>query len=131
MSEAFYELWYSLSDLQQKYVMKRLYTPTKASAAEALGIQRVTVYKWPAKVEEALAMLRLNMVEGAWEALRTASVKAAELKAAGLDVEDFDRQQGIASEILDRTLGKGPLHGMDEGGKQIDEVRVVYVNEGD
>ncbi len=126
-SERFRELWMSLSRLQRQYVAQALDYGTKAEAAEAIGLKPNTVYKWGRQVDEAVALLQMDLMEGAREGLRTAVARAAMVKIDGLDEADARLRQSVASEILDRVLGKASVRA-DEG-EGVSEIRVIYEDE--
>jgi hypothetical protein len=80
--------------------------PTKKEAAEAIGLDPRTVYRWPDAIDEAIEFLISDAIQSAHDILEQSVVKAAQIKRAGLDSDDEKLRQGVSSEILDRMLGR-------------------------
>jgi hypothetical protein len=110
-----------LSAVQLDYVRMRMECNTATEAANALGIGRDTVYHWPAEVEQAIVLAKMDSVMMAQEILRRSTPEAAEVKCSGMRSRDEKIRQASATEILDRQLGK-PMQSMsgDVG------IRLIY-----
>lgn len=81
-------------------------SPTKKDAAEAIGLEPNTVYSWPKIVDDAVERFADDVEAAALDIILANAGKAAMVKAAGLDSGDERTRQQVASEILDRVLGK-------------------------
>lgn len=93
----------------------------KKEAAESIEITPDTVYRWPPIVDEAVSLLGRDIRNAVVEIISSGAAKAALVKLAGLDSDSEQTRQGVASEILDRVLGKSISH-MDvkSGGKPVE-----------
>lgn len=103
---AFAELWEQLSPLQRRFVVAMQEHPTKKEAALAIEISPNTVYNWPSVVDDTIAFMTNNIALATLGILQANATKAAMVKAAGLDSGDEKIRQDVATEILDRNLGK-------------------------
>ena len=107
ISEAdFRELWQALTHNQQRFAVAMLHAPTKKEAADAIGLQQDTVYRWNGAIDTVIAYMRAQAKNAAIEILANYVAKAAMVKAEGLDCADEIRRQEAATEILDRIVGK-------------------------
>ena len=95
-----------LTPEQLRFVVARLQTSSDVDAAEMIGISKATVYKWPDNVKEAVKLLALDGVHVAREILRRSLPKAMAVKSAGLDSNNERLRQDVATEIIDREMGK-------------------------
>lgn len=102
----FEEIWRQLNHNQRRFVVAMLDSESKKDAAEAIGIQPDTVYRWPSIVDDAVALLGRDVKNSVVDILASGAAKAAMIKLAGLDSKDENMRQKIASEVLDRILGK-------------------------
>lgn len=102
----FEEIWAKLNHNQRRFVIAMQECSTKAEAAKAVGMEPNTVYSWPNIVDEAVALLNQDIKNAAIDILASGAAKAAMIKLAGLDSSDEDMRQKVASEVLDRILGK-------------------------
>lgn len=109
ISERLRDIWGQLSRNQRKYVVATQECATKKEAAELVGIQPDTVYRWPSIVDEAVELFSINVEQAVLGVLESAAAKAAMVKAKGLDSTDEKVRQAVATEILDRNLGKPTL----------------------
>ena len=100
------ELWLLLNENQRRYCVARLEHTSKKDAAEAVGLSEHTVYKWNGECEEVIKLLQEDAIQSAVVMIKNALAKAAMIKIDGLDSEDEKIRQAVASEILDRQLGK-------------------------
>lgn len=99
-------MWPKLSRNQRRFVVAMQECATKKEAAEAIGLEPDTVYRWPGIVDEAINALSSDVEAAVWDILQSSAAKAAMVKVAGLDENDDRLRQAVASEILDRFLGK-------------------------
>lgn len=111
-----------LSADQIRYVVARQHFSTDREAAEEIGISAQTVYRWPDVVKEAVRMMALDGVVMASHVLHKALAKAALVKVAGLDSANERVRQGVATEVLDRGLGKA-AESVEVTVKDADETR--------
>lgn len=102
----FQAIWEQLNRNQRRFVVAMLDQPTKKAGAEAVGIQENTVYRWPPIVDQAIELLLDDARNGAVSILVAAAAQAAITKVGGLESDDEAMQQEVASEILDRVIGK-------------------------
>ncbi len=104
--ERFSVLWGELSPLQRRFVVAMQEHPTKREAALAIEISPNTVYNWPKIVDEAVEFMTGNIALATLGILQANATKAAMVKAAGLDSDNEKIRQDVATEILDRNLGR-------------------------
>lgn len=106
ISERLSDLWPKLSRNQRRFVVAMQESATKKEAAEVIGLEPDTVYRWPDVVDEAVKRLSDDVEAAVWDILHSSAAKAAMVKIAGLDDDDSKLRQAVASEIIDRILGK-------------------------
>ena len=106
ISSHFAEIWAQLNHNQRRFVVAMLDASNKKEAAEAIDITPDTVYRWPPIVDEAVTLLGHGIRNAVIEIISSGAAKAALVKLAGLDSDSEQTRQGVASEILDRILGK-------------------------
>lgn len=106
ISEQLSNLMSNFTHNQVRFVVAMLENTSKKDAATAIGIQPDTVYRWPPEVDEAVELIRQNVLLGAKEMISKNVAKAALVKVAGLDDDDPRVRQAAATEILDRMMGK-------------------------
>lgn len=127
-SERLSAIWSKLNRNQKRYVIACVEFPLKKDAAIAIGIEPQTAYAWPSYVNEAVQLVVDETIEGARGILKHSVAKAAMIKAAGLDSDDEKLRQSVASEIIDRLLGK-PSQPMEhtgaDGGEIVFEVKGI------
>jgi len=104
--EGISELWSQLNRNQRRFVVAMQEFPTKKEAAESIGLEPDTVYRWPDVVDRAVDAFSGDVEAAVMGVLRSIAGKAAMIKASGLDSEDEKVRQAVASEIIDRILGK-------------------------
>ena len=102
------EILAGLSKNQLRFVSARQECATKKEAAEKVGLNADTVYRWPEAVERAVELVALVPLEAAIAVRRRALLKAMLVKVEGLEYADKDARQKIATEIIDRELGGVP-----------------------
>jgi len=97
-----------LSKLQWRFVTAMVENPSfnKKEAAEHIGIQPETVYKWPPYVNEAIDAARLNVHNAALGMRKQAVLQAVAVKVKLLESEDENIRSKAASEIIEWELGK-------------------------
>lgn len=129
-SDTFQELWQRLDHNQQRFAVAMLTSATKKEAAESIGLQPNTIYKWNGDIDTAVEFMRNHATIAALGIVQANATKAAMVKAAGLDSADEKIRQDVATEILDRNLGKPKqrqeVTGADGGPVRI-EAPVVYI----
>jgi len=79
---------------------------SKKDAAEYIGIEPNTVYKWDTYVDDALEVARADIHRAALDRRKQAVLKAIAVKIALLDSEDENVRSKVASEIIEWELGK-------------------------
>lgn len=107
----------SLSVDQLRYVAAMQQCASKKEAAEIIGIEPNTVYKWPAVVEDAVRLTALDREGAARDIAKKNLVKAMMVKTKALDSDDEVLRQKVATEIIEWNLGKAlqPIGGKDGG----------------
>ena len=99
-------MWPQLSRNQRRFVVAMQECATKKEAAESIGLEADTVYRWPSIVDDAVKILSDDVEAAVWDILADSAAKAAMVKVAGLDENDDKLRQAVASEILDRIMGR-------------------------
>ena len=128
ISERLLALWPQLTRNQRRFVVAMQDCATKKEAAEAIGLQPDTVYRWPDLVDTAIQVLSDDIEGAVLDILTSSAAKAALVKVAGLDDDDDRLRQAVASEILDRILGK-PTQRQELTGADGGRLIVEYVND--
>ena len=98
-----------LSPIQLRYVSERPYHTTDAEAARAIGVTPDNVAQWKyrgAPIDRAVELLAFDGLIISAEILRRALVRAAQVKAEGLEIADDKLRQDVATEIIERHHGK-------------------------
>ena len=131
-AEGFEDIWNKLNHNQRRFVIARLEHTRKSDAAKEIDIAPETVYRWPDYVDEAVDYLMSDVKDRAFDILQSGVLKAAMLKLEGLEYEDNDLQQKIASEVLDRVLGRATSKAeiMGAGGAPM-QISIIKSNIGD
>lgn len=128
-SERLAELLPKLSRDQLRFVVAYLEYPTKREAAEAIGLEPNTVYKWNGIVQEAADLMALEAVEAAAAIRRRTLIKAIMVKTAGLDSADEATRQRVATEIIEWEMGKAAnkteLTGAGGGPMRVEQIEIV------
>jgi uncharacterized protein YecA (UPF0149 family) len=106
ISEQFAEIWRKLGYNQRRFVVASLEFPTKKEAALAIGIEPDTVYRWPNIVDKAIELAHEETRETAIGMLAESLTKSVMVKIAGLDSDSEKIRQDVATEIIDRLLGR-------------------------
>lgn len=106
ISERLHGIWSELSRNQRRFVVAMQEFPTKKEAANSIGLEADTVYRWPNIVDEAIGIFSEDVETAALAIISRSVGKAAMIKATGLDSGDEKVRQLSATEILDRVLGK-------------------------
>ena len=109
------DLLRNLTTEQIKWITVRSQCTSDADAARRLGINRNTPGTWPPAVRDALRLMAEDGILVAREILRRNLPKAADVKAGGLDSRHERIRQDVATEILDRHMGK-PRQAVDVSG---------------
>lgn len=102
------KVWPKLSLSQKRVVIAAQRVESLAEAARQVGIQPQTVYNWGATIKTAIHLFADQAARAAHMELEDAVVEAAQLKVQELREPGTTEkpQQDVASEILDRVLGK-------------------------
>lgn len=108
ISERISTIWPKLNRNQRRFVVAMQECATKKEGAELIGIEPDTVYRWPSIVDEALKALSDDIETAVRDILYSAAAKAAMVKTAGLDSDDEKLRQAVATEIIERAIGKVP-----------------------
>lgn len=118
------EVLSQLTDSQLRFVTAMQSCSSKREAAQEIGVEPNTVYKWPEIVDEAVRLTRLD-VESATRAVRKRNLlKAMMVKVAGLDSPNEDTRQKVATEIIEGELGK-PTQRNEHTGADGEAMRVI------
>ena len=97
----------TLTTEQLRYVVARQQVSTDKEAAQMIGIRRPqTVSEWGEPVKRAVELMALDGVHVAREILRRSLPKAMAVKSAGLESNNERVRQDVATEIIDREMGK-------------------------
>ena len=94
---------------QIRFVVARQEFATDKEAAHEIGVKPDTVYQWKHRgspIDESVRLMALDGIVVASELLRRNLAKAAAIKVAGLDSDNEKMRQDVATEILDREMGK-------------------------
>jgi len=93
---------------QRRWVWARLQEATDAAAAKRVGLHPATVCRWPNKkqLDGAVAALLDDAIEAARMMLADVLLEAVRVKIAGLHSRNEPIRQNVATEIIDRVLGK-------------------------
>lgn len=116
-----------LSPNQLRYAVARLDYKTKGEAAEAIGLKPDTVYRWNGDVERAVMLMERDRREAALQIAKKNLVKAVMVKVHGLDSDDEDVRQKVATELIEMEFGKPKQRSEvtgDSGGPVL--IRVIY-----
>jgi len=91
---------------QIRFVVARQEYSSDKDAAEHLGIQPQTVYRWPDEVKEAVRLMAYDGMITAQHIRRKALAKAMLVKVKGLDSDDDSLRQRVATEIIEWEMGR-------------------------
>lgn len=125
----------ALEPLKAQWVYARATVRSDKGAYEAIGVSRSAFYKWPEAERDVLRemaqRLKADVQLRIMQMLEDAAEKAARVKVDGLGSRNELVRQGVASEILDRILGK-PTQRQEvtgaAGGPVVSEVVVTWDN---
>ena len=106
ISERISTIWPKLNRNQRRFVVAMQECATKKEGAELIGIEPDTVYRWPHLVDDALKALSDDIETAVLDIIHSAAAKAAMVKTAGLDSDDERLRQAVATEIIERVIGK-------------------------
>ena len=113
-----------------EYVWERSRTNTDSAAYRAAGVSRSSFYNLDAEERNRLNTiadaLHRDRILAAEIELRNAALEAAIVKVAGLKERDRKLRQAVASEILDRIVGK-PTQRQEVTGPDGDPLQFVIV----
>lgn len=118
----------SLTLDQVRFVVARQEFSTDKEAAESIGMKPDTVYRWPDAVKDAVRIMALDGLVTARHIRRRSLAKAMLVKVKGLDSDDDNLRQRVATEIIEWEMGKAKqtteVTGEDGGA-----LRIEYVND--
>ena len=100
------EIWSQLSRNQRRFVVAMQECATKKEAAGMIGLDPQTIYKWPSIVDDAITAFSDDVENSVLHVMKSYASKAVMVKGDGLDSEDEKLRQSVATEIIDRVLGK-------------------------
>lgn len=140
ISERISTIWPKLNRNQRRFVVAMQECATKKEGAELIGLEPDTVYRWPSIVDDALKALSADVETAVLDIIHSAAAKAAMVKTAGLDSDDEKLRQAVATEIIERAIGKVPnknenrevtwedevLEALRKGELTPDQVRAAY-----
>ena len=108
IKERIREISAQLSPLQLRFVAAMESCIKKKDAAKAINIQPQTAYQWDERkiIDELIELIALDVVESAKQIRKRNLVKAMAIKSAGLDSDDEDTRQKVATELIEWELGK-------------------------
>ena len=95
-----------LSIEQIRFVVARQEFATDKEAAGYIGIKPETVYRWGPEVKKAVKLMALDGIILARHIRRKSLAKAMLVKVAGLDLDEDNIRQRVASEIIEWEMGK-------------------------
>lgn len=130
ISEPLSEIWAQLTRNQRRFVIAMQEHTTKKDAALAIGLEADTVYRWNGIVDDAIELLSQDITTAAYAIIESYGVKAAMVKATGLDSDRENTRQYSATEILDRVLGK-PTQRSELTGADGEELNIRFTWVGD
>lgn len=124
----------NLDQDRMSYVMERVGTRTDKDAYIAAGIPKGTFYTWPDR-EQLNALAQRVKREFKLRALRhleDAAERAAQVKVRGLDSRKEHIAQDVATEILDRIIGKPaqPLQHSGKDGNALGDIVLTFGDDG-
>ena len=128
ISKRLSDLWPKLSRNQRRFIVAMQESATKKEAAEAIGLEPDTVYRWPDIVDEAVQRLSDDVEAAVWDILHSSAAKAAMVKATGLDEDDPRLRQAVATEIIDRVLGR-PTQRQEISGPDGEAVPIAFIRQ--
>jgi hypothetical protein len=106
ISESLSEVLAELTTDQLRFVVARQDYKSDKEAAEAIDLKPDTVYRWPDVVKEAVRLMALDATESSRQIRRRNLLKAMMVKIRGLDSNNEELRQKVATEIIEGELGK-------------------------
>lgn len=93
---------------QLRFIVARLESDTDKEAATKIGLDNGTVSRWPERelIRECITIMAMQAAQGARAVLQRNAIKAALVKAKGLDSDDPKIAQEAANQILSWVIGK-------------------------
>ena len=126
ISEQLNDVLGKLSKNQIRFAVAMLECPSKKDAAEAVGLNPDTVYRWNGDVDEAVRLMSLETTASAIALRKKNLIKAMMVKVAGLDSDDEGVRQKSATEIIEAELGKATQYqDVTSGGEPIKMIEVI------
>ena len=106
--QEFAELWNKLTPTQKRVAVAMQEHPNKKEAAQAIGITPQTAYNFSSDVDAVIEYMTNNIALATLGILQANATKAAMVKAKGLDSKNEKIAQDVATEIIERNIGKVP-----------------------
>lgn len=102
------DVFTQLSDNQWRFVTAMVENPnySKKDAALHIGLTPDTVYRWDKIVDRAIDQARTDVHNAALVMRKQMLLKAIAVKVAGLNSQDENIRQRVATEIIEAELGK-------------------------
>lgn len=121
-----------LEDQRLAYVMARSKVNSDAQGHKEAGITHATFYSWKKeerkKLNELAQKIKREIALRAIMILQDATEEAAIVKVHGLKSRNEHIKQGVATEILDRGIGKvTDKVDVTSGGEKIEAVKIIEV----
>jgi hypothetical protein len=126
ISEQLSDILAQLSRDQLRFITAMQDYPTKREAAEAVGLEPNTIYKWPKAIDDALLLIARDREASVREVLRRNALKAVMVKVAGLDSDEESIRQKVAPEIIESVIGK-PTQKQEVGGPGGAPLQIEYI----
>lgn len=126
-----------LVDNRLDYVMARSKCNSVSEALRQSGISRAAYYSWSkdeqAYLEDVAQRVKRETATRALMVLQDAAEQAAKVKVAGLTNRDERIKQNVATEILDRTIGKAanPIELTGKDGEAVKFIEVTLPDNGE
>ena len=106
ISDELYEVILTLTPDQVRFIVEMPNHPSKKSCAEALGIHPNSVYNWSDNVDDAIRLMRKDIVAGALAMRKKSLAHAMAVKVKGLENKSAVIAQKVATEIIEWETGK-------------------------
>lgn len=95
-----------LSQEQLRFVAAMQTAASKKEAAERIGLQPNTIYKWPAIIDQVLLLVDADRLQAARDLAQQSLFKAMLVKVDALESADIAIRQKAATEIIEWNLGR-------------------------
>lgn len=105
-SVAFASAWHNLTHNQKRFAVAMMSCATKKEAAEAIGLQPDTVYRWNGDLDAVIDFMRNEAAAAALGIVTANAGKAAMVIGGLLDSDDENIRLRAGQDVLDRTMGR-------------------------